>query len=209
MATHRFGRRWVMTLWAILLVATAGPSLAQSPTLGDIAKKEQERRKGTNPSAKVLTNDDLKNNGMPSAPAEDPSRPADAAKADGAKADGAKKDAPGAQAENKKASKESKDGDESNAAKGEDAWRARITSARDELRRNEVFVEALQSRINALTTDFAARDNPVERAQIADERQKALQDLERVKADVEKSKKMIADIEEEARKAGVPPGWLR
>ena len=77
------------------------------------------------------------------------------------------------------------------------------------LRRNEVFAEALQSRINALTTDFAARDNPIERSQIADERQKALAELDRVKGDIEKSKKKIADIEEDARKAGVPPGWLR
>jgi hypothetical protein len=72
-----------------------------------------------------------------------------------------------------------------------------------------VFAEALQSRINALTADFAARDNPIERAQLADERQKALADLERVKTDVDKSRKQIADIEEEARKSGVPPGWLR
>jgi hypothetical protein len=200
MAMHRFGRRWVMTLWAILLVATAVPSLAQSPTLGEIAKKEQERRKGTKPPAKVLTNDDLKGNGAGSGPP-----PA----GDAAKADGVKSDAPAAQAENKKSSKDGKDADEANAAKSEEAWRARMTSARDELHRNEVFVEALQSRINALTTSFAARDNPIERAQIADERQKALQDLERVKTDVEKSKQMIADIEEEARKAGVPPGWLR
>jgi hypothetical protein len=33
--------------------------------------------------------------------------------------------------------------------------------------------------------------------------------MEKVKADVEASKKQVADIEEEARKAGVPPGWLR
>jgi len=34
-------------------------------------------------------------------------------------------------------------------------------------------------------------------------------ELNRVKSDVERGKKQIADIEEEARKAGVPPGWLR
>ncbi len=175
-------------LLAALLLAIALPVCAQTPTLGDIARKEQERRKGTKAPAKVLTNDDLKNGGQPSGPAIP------------------KPEAPAAQAETKKAGKES---DEAAAAKGEAEWRARITTARDELRRNEVFAEALQTRINALTTDFAARDNPIQRAQIADERQKALADLERVKADVETSRKQIADIEEEARKAGVPPGWLR
>jgi hypothetical protein len=33
--------------------------------------------------------------------------------------------------------------------------------------------------------------------------------LERVATDVELARKKMADIEEEARKAGVPPGWLR
>jgi hypothetical protein len=77
------------------------------------------------------------------------------------------------------------------------------------VRRNEAFAEALQSRINALTTDFVNRDNPVQKRQIGEDRVKALAELERVRSDVEKSKKQIADIEEEARKAGVPPGWLR
>ena len=31
----------------------------------------------------------------------------------------------------------------------------------------------------------------------------------RVKAEIVNAKKQIEDIEEEARKAGVPPGWLR
>jgi hypothetical protein len=30
-----------------------------------------------------------------------------------------------------------------------------------------------------------------------------------VKHDIESSRKAVADIEEEARSAGVPPGWLR
>jgi hypothetical protein len=192
MVTRRTGKYLPAFLFWILLMAVAAPSFAQTPTLGDIARKEQERRKGMKAPTKVLTNDDLKNGGQPSAP------PA---------TDSTKSDAPPAQAESKKPAKE-KDAADVNAS-GEDAWRKRITAARDELHRNEVFAEALQTRINVLTGDFAARDNPIERAQIADERQKALAELDRVKGDIEKSKKQIADIEEEARKAGVPPGWLR
>jgi hypothetical protein len=33
--------------------------------------------------------------------------------------------------------------------------------------------------------------------------------MERVKQDIVDATRAIADIEEEARKAGVPPGWLR
>jgi hypothetical protein len=34
-------------------------------------------------------------------------------------------------------------------------------------------------------------------------------EMDRVRIDIELQKKKIADIEEEARQAGVPPGWLR
>ena len=77
------------------------------------------------------------------------------------------------------------------------------------MRRNETFLEALQTRVNALGNDFRNSGDSVQQAKVTQDRLKALEDLERVKADVELSKKQIADIEEEARKAGVPPGWVR
>ena len=77
------------------------------------------------------------------------------------------------------------------------------------MRRNETFLEALQSRVNSLGNDFRNSGDSAQQAKVTQDRLKTLEDLERVKADVELSKKQIADIEEEARKAGVPPGWLR
>lgn len=99
--------------------------------------------------------------------------------------------------------------EEGDDGKGESYWRGRINEARENLRRNESFAEALQSRVNALTTDFAARDDPNQRAKIGDDRQKALAEQERVRAEIEAARKLIATIEEEARQAGAPPGWLR
>jgi hypothetical protein len=93
--------------------------------------------------------------------------------------------------------------------KDEAYWRGRITAVREELRRDEVFRDALQVQINGLAGDFAGRDDPAQRAAIADERQKKLAEMERLSAEIEKAKKAILDIEEEARRAGVPPGWLR
>jgi uncharacterized protein (UPF0335 family) len=63
--------------------------------------------------------------------------------------------------------------------------------------------------VNALTTDFVNRDDPAQRDQIAVERQKNLSELERVQKEIERLKKQVAEIEEEARRAGVPAGWLR
>ena len=41
-------------------------------------------------------------------------------------------------------------------------------AARESLRRNEVFQEALQSRIHALSADFVNRDDPYQRAKIGE-----------------------------------------
>ena len=92
---------------------------------------------------------------------------------------------------------------------GEAAWREKITQAREALRRNEVFLQALQTRVNSLATDYYGRDDPYQKMRLAGEREQAIQEMEKVKADIEASKKQVADIEEEARRAGVPPGWLR
>jgi hypothetical protein len=188
-------------LSGVLAAALVLPSIgaAQTPTLGDLAKREQERRKATKSSDKILTNKDLPASAQQPAPASGsatPSTPATAA----APAGGPSK--PAATGDDKKVAGTSDQRDET-------WWRKRVTEARESLRRNEAFLEALQSRINALSTDFVNRDDPYQRAKVAEDRQKALAEMDRLKADVELGKKQIEDIEEEARKAGVPPGWLR
>jgi hypothetical protein len=163
---------------------------AQTPSLGDVAKKEEARRKTAKPAEKVLTNKDLPQVSSPPPPPQ-PSEPAAAAEAPKAEPD---KTTP------EKPEKPEKD---------EAWWRGRITEARDALARDQVLLDALQARVNGLTTDFAGRDDPYQRARVGEDRQKALGEMERVRADIARLKKSIEDIEEEARKAGVPPGWLR
>ncbi|PYR55766.1 MAG: hypothetical protein DMF85_18645 [Acidobacteria bacterium] len=180
------------------MVALAVPIGAQS--LGELAKKEQERRKAIDKPSKVLTNDDLKKpqNPLP------PSQPL--AGATGQPMPEAK---PAAQPDQKAAAQKPPDEKAAKDEKGEEYWRGRMTQAREELRRNQMFAEALQTRINSLTSDFSARDDPYQRAQVADDRQKALAELSRVKGEIDAGTKLIAEIEEEARQAGVPPGWIR
>jgi hypothetical protein len=186
MRVFRF--RFAVTLTALIwwLAATPIVHTCQSPPLGELALKEQERRKALKVTGKVLTDQDLpKTVGMPPAPAAPAgvaSRPADPAQApDPATAE----------------------------VKDETWWRQRIGQLRDSLRRNEILAEALQTRINALTNDFASRDDPHQRARIADDRQKATAELDRVRSEIELQKRKTGEIEDEARRAGVPPGWLR
>ncbi len=175
-------------------VCAAAQTQSTQPSLAEIAKREAERRKTTKDSKKVITTKDL-----PESARKPASAPATSA--DGAQGGGDQKPAPGAESSSASAAA---------GAQGDEAsWRARITQAREALRRNETFLEALQTRVNALGNDFRNSGDSVQQAKVTQDRLRALEELERVKADVELSKKQIADIEEDARKAGVPPGWLR
>jgi hypothetical protein len=183
-----------LALSAVVLAGSAGAALAQTPTLGEVAKKEADRRKAQPPSGKVYTNKDLPASAQIPAAAAPASGPETGTPVD-----------PVAAAAAEKPAEQKPEGE----IKDEAWWKNRIMSTREELRRNEMFAEALQTRINALSRDYTSRDNPAQRRQIGQDRAEALSELNRVKQDVERGKKQVADIEEEARKASVPPGWLR
>ncbi len=170
-------------------LAIAWASAATAQSLADVARKEEARRREVTKPSKVYTNESLAAadttvppaSGSPAAPATSALQPAHEPAA---------------------ASKE-------DTRRNQAYWRGRIAKAREGLERSRTFHEALQSRINALTTDFTARDDPAQRAVIGSNRQKALAELDRVARDIAGFEKQIRDIEEEARMAGVPPGWLR
>ncbi len=191
------------TLASFVVVAILAIPLAVSAQgLATVAKKEEERRK-TVPSGKIYKNGDLKSDitsSPPPPPAGNgsPQAPATTAPAPGAPAAGA---GPAAAAPSQ--------GSKTDGVKDEAYWRGRITTARSALERSRIFADALQSRLNALTADKISRDDPAQRGQLELEHQRALAELERVKKEIADQTKAIADIEEEARRANVPPGWLR
>jgi DNA repair exonuclease SbcCD ATPase subunit len=172
----------------------AAPLVAQS--LADVARKEEERRKAVKEPVKVYTNKDLK--AVPSAPPEVPS---DSAEVDTTKAS--------AGATSQDAEKAAEKKTDEATTKDQAYWAGRMKELQTQLDRDGSYAEALQSRINALTADFAARDDPAQRSVIEQDRQKALSELDRLRKAVADGKTAIADLEEEARRAGVPPGWLR
>jgi hypothetical protein len=191
-------RRGVLSA-TVLLVVTVGfgaRAFAQTP-LAEVAKKEAERRKTQPSSGKVYTSKDLPESAQKPAapPATETAQPVDPVAAAAAQPPAG---APGS--EEQKPATEQKD---------EAWWRARITQAREEFRRNELFAESLQSRINALTREFALPSGGARRIAVGQQRAEAMNELARVKQEIDRGKQQIADIEEEARKAGVPPGWLR
>lgn len=178
-------------------------SIASAQTLGDVAKKEEARRKTVKAPAKVYTNDDLRPSDISAPPA-----PVDApAAAQPAPTPGEQQVPPSPSGVQQPEAPKPPAADE--PKKDEAYWKGRIAKARDDRDRAQTFADALQSRINALTADFAARADPAQRAQIGNDRNKALAELDRVKKEIEDNTKAIAAIQEDARKAGVPAGWVR
>jgi len=194
MRAHHFT---VVTAAAFLLTAMT----AQAQSLADVARKEEERRKANPEAKKVYTNKDLNAAPAPSAPAggtkdtKDPKDPKDAKDTKDAK--------------DAKDPKAATDANGKDAAKDKAYWSGRLKKLQDQLEQNQTLVDAMQTRINALSTDFVNRDDPAQRSVIERDRQRALSELARLKQAVVDGKKAVADLEEEARRAGVPPGWLR
>jgi hypothetical protein len=172
-------------------IGTPAVYAQEKPTLADLARQEAERRKAIKTPAKVITNKDVKSAPLP--PVQAGAGP------------GAAPAAPTPQDVPAAAAAEEPKGEAHDQA----WWKARMDQLRDALPHSEMFAESLQTRINALTNDYVNRDDPYQRAKIGEDRQKALAELDRVKSDIERTKKAITDLEEEARQAGVPPGWLR
>jgi len=183
----------VVLVAAVAICVSVLSVSAQS--LGELARLEAARRKAVKAPVQVITNDNLKN--VP--PAAPPVAPGEAGAQPAPPSEGA---APAEAAPEKPP-------EAPEPAKDEEYWRKRIADARQARDRNAFLLEAIQSRINGLTTDFYARDDPYQRAQIDLNRQKSLAELDRMKKDQVELEKKIADIQEEARRANVPPGWLR
>lgn len=184
-----------VTLCAVVLIlaGSVGAVRPFAQSLGDVARQEEERRKDVKQPAKVYTNKDLgppiqggSPDSVPSAGAGTPSQASSAAASTG--------------------DDKAKDG---GTAKDKAYWSGRKKGLEDGLSRARTQADAMQSRINVLTADFAGRDDPVQRAAIERDRQNALKELAHLQQDIKDSEKALGDLDEEARKAGVPPGWLR
>jgi hypothetical protein len=192
MPSRRSLLRFGSVIAVVALALCAGQSVS-GQSLADAAREAKAKRKAVKAPGKVYTNDTLK----PAPPPSAGSVPAP----EGQQAQAAPQAPPTTPGGG------STQGDP--GQNDEAAWRKRIADARDALQRAEAFQAALESQINGLTTEFVNRDDPIQRSGVAAKRDKAMAELERVKKEVQQQVKAIEDIQEEARRAGVPAGWVR
>ena len=194
-----------LTLLSILVLLVAAPAVSRAQSLGEVAKREEEKqekkKKSGKPPAKVkvYTDEDLKK------ARENESGALTVLPENGNLESG---------------TVSSSDDDEVVSGEGRPAggrrrtetyWRDRATRLRDAVTEADGKVRDLEARIAALRNDM----NPVNtqdpnRLQTRDrELQEATDGLDAARRAADAARKALADLEEEARRAGAMPGWVR
>jgi hypothetical protein len=84
-----------------------------------------------------------------------------------------------------------------------------MTAARSALERDQLLADAMQTRINSLTADWSARDDPAQREVLFQARVRAVAELDNLRKQIVADREAIAGIEEDARRQGVPAAWIR
>jgi chromosome segregation ATPase len=183
--SSRPNRPFILACAAVLL-----GSMAQGQDLAAVAKKEKERRAKVTKPVKVLTEEDGKEATAKGAGSVTSIEPSGATTPAGS---GAVTTDPDAQRA---------------------AWKARMDNAKNAVTTAENTLAQMEKDLNALRSDMS----PVTAADAMDPMRlqkrdqlifKLNKDIEAQKAAVVQAKKGVSDVEDAARKSGVPAGWLR
>ena len=171
---------------SLLIAFTSGPG-----TLGTLSKREAMRRQMTGQSKASLSNMSLPEPPPPAVSGEAP--PVTAA----------------ATGEESIAAAAAEGGQKPEQKKDEGWWRDRMTKARQALAKDEAALPAAEGKVAGMTTEVINMDDPARQSKLRQQLMVTLAEVERLKGQIEADKKAIADIQVEARRAGVPPGWVR
>ena len=185
-------KKMFLLMGVIIAFATAS-SYAEDSDLVKAAKKEKERRAKTE-AKKTLTNQDVEEirkkqpiSGIESSDAESETEATDESKTPST----AKKEA-------------------ADPTQTEEYWRGRKQDVDARVQDAQGRVEQIQSEINSLTAAFYAEgDGVAQRPLIESERNERIKELEAAKQELENARSEAAGLEDEARRAGALPGWLR
>jgi hypothetical protein len=180
-----------LAAFVALLGLAAYATPAQDPSTTDVAaaaRKAREQQKNAPPPKKVLTNDDIPSANI-SAPAPDTAD---------TKTDG-KKDAG-----------QAKKGDAEDDPKSEAYWRRRSAKVRGQLDTAEKELDVLQRELNTNQVQYYSDPQKAlmeqhDRADINDKTAK----IDAKKKEIDGLNQQISDMEDEVRKAGGDPGWVR
>ena len=181
---------------SLLIAFTTGPG-----TLGTLSKREAMRRQMTGQAKASLSNMSLPD--PPPAAVSGEAPPVTAA------ATGEESIATAAAAAAAAAEGGQRPEQKPEQKKDEGYWRDRMTKARQTLAKDEAALPAAEGKVQAMTTEVVNMDDPARQSKMRQQLMVTMAEVERLKGQIEADKKAIADIQVEARRAGVPPGWIR
>ena len=175
--------------WTLAGLLLGGSAYAQS--LADISRKEEARRKAVKTPAKLYTIQDVQkaSGGDPTAPLTAP--------------------AAGVKQPEVAAPKEAAAPPPEQGVKDEAYWRGAFADARTKLERSNGFLSALKAQYEVLANRFAATSDAAERGALVAQMEKVQAEVDGLQQDIVQQSKDLADLEEQARQAGVPAGWIR
>jgi hypothetical protein len=185
-----------MFLLIAVLFAFITASYAEDSPLVKAAKKEKERREKTE-ARKTLTNQDVEEirKKQPVSGIETSATETEASTET-------------AEATTSTASTEKKE--KVDPSQTEEYWRGRKQDVDARVQDAQSRVEQIQSEINSLTAAFYAEgDGVAQRPLIESERIERIKELEAARQALNDAKAEAEGLEDEARKAGALPGWLR
>jgi hypothetical protein len=194
-----------MNLVAFVMLFLGVPVLAQAQSLGEVAKREQEKqekkkKKSGKPPAtvKVYTDDDLKK-----------ARESESGAVTVLPENGNLEAAPASSSGDDEVV--SGEGPGRGLKRNEEFWRNRTMQLREAAQEADNKVKELEARIAALRNDMSPTNvQDPNRLQSRDrELREAMDSLDATRSAADTARKALADLEEEARRAGVPPGWVR
>jgi hypothetical protein len=166
-------------------VLVAGVAVSSAQSLADVARTEEARRQKIDKPSKVYTDEDVQKYAPVSAGAQAAATTVTALDASGKPV-------------GQQAAAEGLPSDEA-------GWRARMQNARDGMDRNKLLLSALEQQARSA----ARRAGVPEGEQPADDGSSRAAEIKRLKAEMDAFRATLANAEEDARKAGVPPGWVR
>lgn len=94
-------------------------------------------------------------------------------------------------------------------AQVEEQWRSRADEARNAIQTAEAAVQSLDEAAKDLGLRVLMSTDTYEILDLRRQQQEITEQVEQAKRNVVQARQALDDLETEARRAGVPPGWLR
>jgi chromosome segregation ATPase len=90
-----------------------------------------------------------------------------------------------------------------------DFWKKQQADLEERIAKLREEIDSGQAKLNSLWSDFRIKNIPAEQAAIQDQISQLNGEIEQKKLLLSEAEAQIEALSEKARKAGVPPGWLR